>query len=246
MRPYEKKLVPIVVVIALLLILIISLFIFGRNKDLSESPQQNEDTASIAVIDATESLYEEKIVEEVVSSDDEYLNNRKFTFFNSDTIVGDFNGDGKKEEVYFISDTVFYEGEEATSWDFQGAYTSVFSDKSIPNFETTANWVGPLHNLGDLNGDGRDEIGIYISYFSAWGAYEVLYFNGTEWVDLIGSYPLHSEVFLEKGRDFHPVEKYSNKKVKIYISARDEEGWHSLETKIVEVKLLEKNKGLWK
>ena len=90
MRPYEKKLVPIVVVIALLLILIISLFIFGRNKDLSESPQQNEDTASIAVIDATESLYEEKIVEEVVSSDDEYLNNRKFTFRRNNVITFEF------------------------------------------------------------------------------------------------------------------------------------------------------------
>ena len=55
----RNKLVPIVVVIALLLILIISLFILGRNKELSESPQQNEDTTSIAGIDTSESLYEE-------------------------------------------------------------------------------------------------------------------------------------------------------------------------------------------
>ena len=242
----RNKLVPIVVVIALLLILIISLFILGRNKELSESPQQNEDTTSIAGIDTSESLYEEEIVEEVVPSDDEYLNNRKFTFFNSDTIVGDFNGDGKKEEVYFISDTVFYEGEYATNWAFQGGFTSVFSDKSIPNFDNYANWIGPLHNLGDLNGDGRDEMGIYISYFFAWGAYEVWFFNGTEWTELIASYPLHRDVFEEKGRDFHPVKKYSNNKVKIYYSDSDEEGWHSLKTKIEEVKYLEENKGLWR
>lgn len=233
-------------VIALLLILIISLFIFGRNKELSENPQQNEDTTSIAGIDTSESLYEEEIAEEVVPSDDEYLNNRKFTFFNSDTIVGDFNGDGKKEEVYFISDTVFYEGEQATSWDFQGDYTAVFSDKSIPSFKTMANTVH-IHKLGDLNGDGRDEIGIFIMYFSARGGYEVWSFNGTEWAELIDPFSLHATVFLDDdGWDFIPVRKYSKNKVKIYYSDSDDEGWHSLKTKIVEVKYLEENKGLWR
>ncbi|MGM9794972.1 MAG: FG-GAP repeat domain-containing protein [Candidatus Aphodosoma sp.] len=235
-----KKIVSITLLVALFVCLTL-LFVVVINKKLEEIPQKNVVLTSMKINDTIENQYdEEEIVEEVVD------NEERIELLYSDTIYGDFNGDGKKESLFFVSDTL-------TDLDFideyvsyQGAYTSVFSDKRIPKFETIANWIGPLHILGDLNGDGRDEIGIYTSYFSAWGAYKVMSFNGSEWVELIGSYPLHYYVFDVKGRNFRPVIKHLENKVKIYYSEYDNiDGDIKLKTKVVEIKLLEENKGKW-
>jgi hypothetical protein len=67
---------------------------------------------------------------------------------NLDTIWGDFNGDGKSEYAYHEY--------------IEGQTTILFSDKKIPPFKFPIDtWCCiSLNNEGDLNNDGKDEIGL--------------------------------------------------------------------------------------
>ena len=70
---------------------------------------------------------------------------------------GDFNGDGKKEYVYVIPP------KDADRWeeldDFESLYGVLkFTNPSIPSINVKQCVSGVPRNLGDLNGDGKDEI----------------------------------------------------------------------------------------
>ena len=70
---------------------------------------------------------------------------------------GDFNGDGKKEYVYFIPP------KDADRWeeldDFESLYGVLkFTNPSIPSIEVKQCVSGVPCNLGDLNGDGNVDV----------------------------------------------------------------------------------------
>ncbi|MFZ4402137.1 MAG: hypothetical protein ACOYO1_19055 [Bacteroidales bacterium] len=78
---------------------------------------------------------------------------------NTDSITGDFNGDGKKEYA-------------VTKWDWKINYSDneikcdiMFSDKKIPKLHLDQLTGLFLVNEGDLNEDGKDEIG----FLPGWG-----------------------------------------------------------------------------
>ena len=91
-----------------------------------------------------------------------------------ETILGDFNGDGKAEsaELYRLSkkdvstDIIYFTNDSIRS-----------IDSSV--IEYTAMY---LTNEGDLNDDGADDIGFFIhTSESYWGTYAVFSYNGGKW-----------------------------------------------------------------
>ncbi len=70
-------------------------------------------------------------------------------------LQGDFDGNGIKEYIYAkVSDC-------SDECDGKCETTIYFSDKNIKPFVISPAKGGSLYNLGDLNGDGKDEIGFY-------------------------------------------------------------------------------------
>lgn len=127
--------------------------------------------------------------------------------------LGDFNGDGKKEYVYFVPP------EDADRWDELDDLDGLngvlkFTDASIPDIFVERCVTGQPRNLGDLNGDGRDEIGIQPGWVtSVWQVYRVFTFKGGKWQDAIPSFTIN----LNYG-DFDknpPVKKVGKGKVRI-------------------------------
>ena len=90
----------------------------------------------------------------------EFLNHIK-GYPDSDTITGDFNGDGKIEKAWF-KDYGFAKFEDCringTKASCRG--TILFSDKSIKPIEIDYCPFGTLKNEGDLYGEGKDAIGV--------------------------------------------------------------------------------------
>ena len=107
-----------------------------------------------------------------------------------ETITGDFNGDGVEEqaELYYI-----FTGEGGVDDDpvYVGCddnYDIYFSDNSIaPLSRDIIQWAASnLTNEGDLNGDGTDELGVWIrGGYTACGTYVVFTYKDSKWSELI-------------------------------------------------------------
>lgn len=104
---------------------------------------------------------------------------------DGDTIIGDFNGDGKLEKAWLKSlgmDAYYKCKDQPNVKNCMGYVT--FSDKSIKELAIEYGQFGTLHNEGDLNGNGKDEIG-----FIAGGSngscrvYEVFTLTNNGWVE---------------------------------------------------------------
>ncbi len=128
--------------------------------------------------------------------------------------LGDFNGDGKKEYVYFIPP------KDADRWDELSDLSVLngvlkFTDPSIPDIFLKFCVTGVPNNLGDLNGDGKDEIGIQPGWVtSSWGEYRVFTLKSSGWIDAIS--PI--AVYLDDDLDFDttpPIKKLGKGKVRI-------------------------------
>ena len=92
-----------------------------------------------------------------------------------------------------------------------------FSDKAVPTLIVKGEMLGHIQNLGDINGDGRDEIGLYS--FAGYSNFRVYYVYGLrngKWRNVVKSFILHDDVWLDHGVDFKPVRKLSRKRVYIY------------------------------
>lgn len=106
-----------------------------------------------------------------------------------ETIFGDFNGDGIEEcaKLYYsfsgdggVDDDPMYSG----SYDDYDIY---FSDNSIaPLTRDILQWsASNMTNEGDLDGDGADELGVWIrGGYSSWGTYVIFTYNDSEWREL--------------------------------------------------------------
>lgn len=153
----------------------------------------------------------------------DYVNTIK-GYTQADTIVGDFNGDGRKEKAWFkykrnerhynidrssitqeeldkIPDSLYVELDDNDL---------IFSDKSIKPLNIKYikyDWV--LKNEGDLNDDGKDEIGI----LPGWGTsscrnYKVYTYKKNRWKTIcnIGS------TWNMRAKGIVVIEKYKEKK----------------------------------
>ena len=128
----------------------------------------------------------------------------------SDSIKGDFNGDGKLDILYI-------HGNECLDEDNPESCFCVLSfSNKLPSIKIT-NTMGSvsLYNLGDLNNDGSDEIG-YIPYWhSNWKTYYVLTLKNGVWVDLVKPFTVNLNK-IDEG--LVPIEK--DKKKKGYVIVR--------------------------
>lgn len=74
--------------------------------------------------------------------------------------------------------------------------TILFSDAAIPAITVTGCIGGTLTNLGDLNGDGLDEIGLLPGWFAGcWRDYRVYTYKHSHWELAVAPFPTHCNEF---------------------------------------------------
>lgn len=104
-------------------------------------------------------------------------------------VDGDFNGDGVSEKMWLVEPKLNEEGDYCI--DVCDSYIH-FTNNRIPIIKITDCLSGQLRNLGDLNDDGTDEIGILPVWFtSCWRSYLVWTFRNGKWIHLVSPIPTH-------------------------------------------------------
>ena len=128
-----------------------------------------------------------------------------------DTISGDFNGDGKAEKAWFKDrgSAVFEDCEQHSS---EGSCKGIvdFSDKSIRHLVIDYCPVGIFKNEGDINCDGKDEIGVMPGWFTSGCRYYYLFtYKKNRWIE---SCPPVSSSLNMREAGIVPIEKDSTRK----------------------------------
>ncbi len=104
----------------------------------------------------------------------------KMQSFPPDSVKGDFNGDGKQEYMWLAGPEI-----DSSGMGCKGLCDSWirFSDPAIPPIKIE-NCIGGIPvNLGDLNKNGGDEIGLLPDWFtSCWRNYFVWTLKNKAWV----------------------------------------------------------------
>jgi len=126
-------------------------------------------------------------------------------------VLGDFDGNGTKEYAYTkVSDC-------SDGCDGKCETTIYFSDKKIKTFIILPANGGALYNLGDLNGDGKDEIGFYPGWCtSCWHAFHVYTLSNNSWKPLVPSISTHCSQWEEEK---FPIRKDPKKKGYVIITS---------------------------
>jgi len=146
-------------------------------------------------------------------------------------VIGDYNGDGKIDSMWLIPPKI-----AANDQDCMGDCKSYikFSDPNIPSIKVE-NCIGGIPtNLGDLNQNGTDEIGLLPEWFTSyWSAYYVwTYING-KWVQAVPPFSTHTNQW-DKG--VKPIEVDENKPGYVIIRYSDLSG-EDIVTKTKSVKI---------
>ena len=135
-------------------------------------------------------------------------------------VYGDFDGDGKKEYAYLVHPKTYInkDGDFVYEGMPKPAYTYIkFSKKSIPAIKIKDCIGGKLQNLGDINGDKRDDIGLWYDWLSSdWYPYGAWIFKNGTWSMVSKPLEIHSMMWNIKGKNFKPIQKAGLGKVKIY------------------------------
>jgi len=161
----------------------------------------------------------EESKEDLVTDND--LTNDKDIKIPKDAVKGDFNGDGKLEYMWLIPPKIVNTtGEEGMSECADGNCTAFikFSDKSIPSIKINNCIAGIPDNLGDLNKDGTDEIGLLPGWFtSCWRSYYVWTLKNSQWVYAVQPFNTHciqwdeeiKPIEIDLNKDGHVIIRYS-------------------------------------
>ncbi|MGK6341536.1 hypothetical protein ACMGDK_04815 [Chryseobacterium sp. DT-3] len=130
---------------------------------------------------------------------------------NEDGLLGDFDGNGTKEYAYTkVSDC-------SDECDGKCETTIYFSDKKIKTFIISPAKNGELYNLGDLNEDGKEEIGFYPGWCtSCWHVFHVYTLTKTGWETLVPSISTHCSQWEEEK---FPIRKDPKKKGYVIITS---------------------------
>jgi hypothetical protein len=121
-------------------------------------------------------------------------------------VKGDFDGDGVREYAWLLPPKF-----TSDSMDCVGKCGSIikFSGKHIPSIDIDNCIGGQPVNLGDLNDDGSDEIGLLPEWFtSCWRNYFVFTYRQGKWVNAVPPFPVHCNT-VEEG--FRLVKKDTSK-----------------------------------
>jgi len=147
-----------------------------------------------------------------------------YSSFNAQNkISGDFDGDGKKEYAYLVYPKTYTnkDGDFVYEGMPKPAFTYIkFSKKSIPTIKIKDCIGGKLQNLGDLNLDKRDDVGLWYDGLSSdWHPYAAWIFRNGIWSMVSKPLNIHSMMWSIKGENFKPIQKTSGGKLKIFYNA---------------------------
>ncbi|MCT2560610.1 hypothetical protein [Chryseobacterium herbae] len=128
-------------------------------------------------------------------------------------ILGDYDGNGTKEYAYTkVSDCT-------DECDGKCETTIYFSDQKIKSFTISPANNGGLYNLGDLNEDGKDEVGFYPGWCtSCWHGFHVYTLSKTGWKPLVPSISTHCSQWEEEK---FPIKKDPKKKGYVIITSSE-------------------------
>ena len=107
---------------------------------------------------------------------------------------GDFNGTGTRGYVW-LEPPIFAKTDDEDADCLGGCDATIrFLDPFIPPIKVRHCIAGTPDNLGDLNGDGADEIGLLPIWFTGcWADYHVWTLQGGRWVEAVESFPTHCD-----------------------------------------------------
>jgi len=128
----------------------------------------------------------------VIESDlvtDKNLAGQKKGRIPKEAVKGDFNGDGTPEYAWLVAPKI-KENEMKCIGDCN-SYIK-FSDTSIPDIKIENCIGGRPDNLGDLNNDRKDEIGLLPEWFtSCWKGYFVWTLKNNRWIYAVNPISTH-------------------------------------------------------
>ncbi len=107
----------------------------------------------------------------------------------ANAIKGDFNGDGSRDYAWLVKPAI-----DDTAMECIGACVCYikFSDSTIAPIKIEPCIGGDPANLGDLNRNGGDEIGLLPDWFtSCWHNYKVFTFKNKQWTYAVDPFPTH-------------------------------------------------------
>lgn len=133
----------------------------------------------------------------------------------TDAIKGDFNGDGVIDYAWLVPP------KESECGNCEGTCTSYiqFSDITIPAIKVESSIGGSPNNLGDLNKNGTDEIGLLPDWCSScWRGYNVYTLKSDKWIFAVDPISTHCDQW-EKG--VNPIEIDPNKNGNVIIRYSD-------------------------
>ncbi|MFV0607368.1 MAG: hypothetical protein ACK5NK_16185 [Niabella sp.] len=133
----------------------------------------------------------------------------------TDSISGDFNGDGKQEKAWLVPPV--FSTEDMSCADDSCVCVINFTDKSIEPIKKSQCIGGIPYNLGDLDGDGGDEIGLYPSWFtSCWGGYRVYTIKNNKSRFLVDPITVYCD---QMDQGLKPIQKDLKKKGNVIIQS---------------------------
>lgn len=132
---------------------------------------------------------------------------QKINTIPKDAVKGDFNGDGKPEYVWVVGPKIADSGEDCVG---KCTIKIVSSNPEIVPVVISNAIGGTITNLGDLNDNGTDEIGILPEWFtSCWSPYYVYTLANKHWQEVVPSFSTHCNQW---EADVKPIEKAPGKK----------------------------------